>query len=72
MDYIIQNIKEQKLLEKFQDINKLHKNLSFTSEREKANSIAFSDMEVLNTKGVLTTKWYRKPTDTGLMMNFYS
>ena len=72
MDDIIQNIKEQKLLEKFQDINKLHKNLTFTSEREKDNKLAFSDMEVLHTKGVLTTKWYRKPTDTGLMMNYHS
>ena len=72
MDDIIQNIKEQELLEKLHNINHLHKNLTFTSEREKENSLAFVDMEVLNNKGVLTTKWYRKPTDTGLMMNFHS
>jgi len=57
MDDIIRNINKRKVLGKLQEINQLHKNLTFTSETEKENSLCFLDMEELHVKGVLTLKW---------------
>ena len=72
MDDIIQNMDKVKIQAKHREINQLHENLTFTSETEQENKISFLDMLVLNNEGKLSTKWYRKPTDTGLMMNFHS
>ena len=41
-------------------------------EREENGEIPFLDMKILNTKGKLSSTWYTKPSDTGLMMNYHA
>ena len=72
MDDIISSITKQKSDEKLEEINKLHKNLSFTKESEKNNQLVMLDLCVSNINGSLSSTWYTKPTDTGLVMNFHA
>ena len=54
-------------------VNNLHPSLNFTYELENEdNSIAFLDMLIQNKEGKLSSKWYRKPTDTGLTLNYHA
>ena len=53
-------------------INNLHSNLKFTIERPCDGAIPFLDMKIINENGNLSSTWYSKPTDTGLIMNFHS
>ena len=41
-------------------------------ENEVDHSIPFLDMKIYNNNGTLSSTWYTKPTDTGLIMNFHS
>ena len=54
------------------NINNLHSNLKFTIEKPCDRSIPFLDMKIINDNEHLTSKWYSKPTDTGLIMKFHS
>ena len=54
------------------NINSLHPNLKFTIEKPVDGAIPFLDMKVINDNGHLSSTWYSKPTDTGLIMNFHS
>ena len=53
-------------------INNIHPSLSFTVEEEKEGRLPFLDMVIVNQNGHLSSGWYRKPTDTGLTLNFHS
>ena len=68
-------------MKKINKINGLHPKLKFTLEVLKNNDekedevgrIAFLDMEIIQKwDGSLESEWYRKPTDTGIVMNWYS
>ena len=74
MDDILCVIHERDIAEKIDHINDLHPSLKFTIERENEvdHSIPFLDMKILNNNGSLSSTWYTKPTDTGLIMNFHS
>ena len=80
MDDILREIKEIRTKPKLQEINNLHKNLQFTSELEQQASpsdpgiLPFLSMSVIHDheSGVLTSTWYNKPTDTGLIMNYHA
>ena len=72
MDDIIQNMIRDRIDQKLEDINKLHPSLKFTIERESDGQIPFLDMKITNTQGKLSSTWYNKPTDTGLIMNFHA
>ena len=72
MDDIISSITKQKSDEKLEEINKLHKNLNFTKESEKNKQLVVLDMCISNINGSLSSTWYTKPTDTGLVMNFHA
>jgi len=50
----------------------LHPSLTFTSEMEQNGKIAFLDMEIIHTGLELSSTWYVKPTDTGLIMNYHA
>ena len=41
-------------------------------ERETNGSIAFLDMSIERSQNKLSSKWYTKPTDTGLTMNYHA
>ena len=72
MDDILQDIKREEIEGKLSEINNLHPALKFTIEREVDGAIPCLDMRIMNTHGRLTSTWYNKPTDTGLMMNYHA
>ena len=74
MDDILIEIKQPSVEQKLKEINKLHKNLQFTIERENNKSLPFLDMNIIHDHetGKLSSTWYNKPTDTGLIMNFHT
>ena len=72
MDDILQNMKRALIDEKLSEINNLHPSLKFTIERETNGAIPFLDMKIMNDAGTLSSTWYNKPTDTGLIMNFHA
>lgn len=72
MDDIIRSIKTSQIDHKMQEINSLHPSLKFTIERETNGELPFLDMLIQHCRGKLTSTWYTKPTDTGLIMNYHS
>ena len=72
MDDIICIIKRDGIDTKLCEINNIHPSLSFTVEVEKDGRLPFLDMVLVNNNGHLSSGWYRKPTDTGLTLNFHS
>ena len=73
MDDIIREIKSKEVDEKLHQINNIHPSLKFTIEKEVNKAIPFLDMKLLHPEnGSLSSTWYNKPTDTGLIMNYHS
>ena len=72
MDDIIRIIKQREIDQKLVEINNLHPSLKFTIEREENGSIPFLDMRIIHSNGQLSSTWYNKPTDTGLIMNYHA
>ena len=80
MDDIIREIVESKTSDKLMEINSLHPNLKFTMETEQREaeshhgSLPYWDMKVMHDRrnGMLSSTWYNKPTDTGLILNYHS
>jgi hypothetical protein len=52
--------------------NSISATTKFTVEREKGGSIPFLDVKVTRKNGKLTTEVDRKPTDTGLYLQYNS
>ena len=72
MDDIITICKKDEVDKKLTEINKLHSNLKFTREIENNGCLPFLDMLLHNDNRLLSSSWFRKPTDTGLTLNFHS
>jgi len=74
MDDILKEQKRGSGEEKLREINELHPNLKFTLECEKDQQLPVLDMKILHDHetGKLTSTWYNKPTDTGLIMNYHA
>ena len=72
MDDIVREIKTENIDQKLNEINSYHPALKFTIEKETDNSLPFLDMKILRKDCKLSSTWYSKPTDTGLIMNFHS
>ena len=74
MDDVLRNLKKEDCEAKLGEINNLHKNLKFTMERESQNELPVLDMKVIHNHetGELSSTWFRKSTDTGLVMNYYA
>ena len=72
MDDILREIKTDHIDEKLKEINEMHPSLKFTVERENNSAIPFLDMKIERKNGKLSSKWYSKPTDTGLTMNYHA
>ena len=53
-------------------LNSCHKNIKFTFEIEKDNTIPFLDILIKRKPGMIETTVYRKKTRTNLYMNWYS
>ena len=73
MDDVLREIDKDSIELKLREINNLHPSLKFTIERENKSSIPFLDMLITRSaENKLSSKWYTKPTDTGLTMNFHA
>ena len=72
MDDILREIKRSETDQKLAEINNLHPNLSFTIEREQNGTLPFLDMQLIHTGQRISSTWYCKPTDTGLILNFHA
>ena len=72
MDDIIREIKVQEIHAKLEAINRLHPMLKFTMEKEEDGKIPFLDMEIIHKDNHLSSTWYVKQTDTGLIMNYHA
>lgn len=60
-------------IQQFQDyLNSQHVNIKFTSDVEIDKRLSFLDVEVVNLRTHFQTSVYRKPTFTGLGLNFLS
>ena len=73
MDDILCSAKCDSVSTRLNYVNNLHPCLDFTYELENdKKSIAFLDMLIKNENGNLSSQWYRKPTDTGLTLNYHA
>ena len=72
MDDIICVADKEEIDNRLDAVNNVHPSLAFTVEVEKQGKLPFLDMVIYNTEGQLSSGWYRKPTDTGLTLNFHS
>ena len=74
MDDIVREMNTAQINNKFVEINKLDENLKFTMEREEDHSLVHLNMRIFHDKesGKLSSTWYNKPTDTGLIMNYHA
>ena len=60
-------------LEKFKNyLNSKHRNIRFTCEKEHSNSMPFLDVLITRTSNDFKTSVYRKPTFSGVYLNFNS
>ena len=53
-------------------LNETHSSISFTMELEENGKLPFLGMEIMRNSTRLDKKVYRKPTDTGLLLHYYS
>ena len=72
MDDILREIRRPEIDNKLADINNLHPNLSFTIEKENEGTLPFLDMKLKHEGIHLSSTWYSKPTDTGLILNYHA
>ena len=71
MDGIIRTILKNDIDRKLEEINSFHPSLIFTIEMEKNCESPFLDMKVIRHSHKLSSTWYQKPKDTGLVMNLH-
>ena len=71
MDDILREITRSWVEQKLEEINNIHKNLEFTLKTEVDHNLSFLDMQLIHDHetGKLSSTWYFKPTDSGLIMN---
>ena len=72
MDDIVREVRTEDIDSKLDEINSYHPSLKFTLEKETDNSLPFLDMQIIRKNCKLTSTWYTKPTDTGLIMNYHA
>ena len=72
IDDILRTIKESLIENKLSEINLLHPNLKFTLEVEQNGKLPFLDICIEHHENTLSSTWYCKPTDTGLILNFHA
>ena len=73
VDDIICTTKANNTSIKLAELNSMHPNLKFTVETEHNRQIPFLDLLISRDEhNRLHSNWYRKCTDTGLLMNYHS
>ena len=72
MDDILRTINENLIENKLSESNSLHPNLKFTLEVEKNGELPFLDICIEHHQSMLSSTWYCKSTDIGLILNFHA
>ena len=72
VDNILRTIKKSEIPDVLAIVNNIHPNMKFTMEEEEDGRIVFLCMLVHRQNGKCDTKWYLKPTNTGLCLSFYA
>ena len=72
MDDVIRTIQRNRIEQKLIEINQIHPNLRFTMESEEEGRLSFLDLLLIRMGCFISSTWYCKPTDTGLVMNFHA
>ena len=72
MDDIIREVVNRQKQSKLAEINQLDPHLQFTCEEEKDCKLPMLDMLLMRNSCKISSTWYNKPTDTGLVMNYHA
>ena len=72
MNVIVRTMKVDLNENKLIEINLLYSKLKFTLEVEQNKRLSFLDMCIEHNNNSLSSTWYCKPTDTGLLLNFHA
>ena len=72
MNVIVRTMKVDLNENKLIEINLLYSKLKFTLEVEQNERLSFLDMCIEHNNNSLSSTWYCKPTDTGLLLNFHA
>ena len=72
MNVIVRTMKVDLNENKLIEINLLYSKLKFTLEVEQNDRLSFLDMCIEHNNNSLSSTWYCKPTDTGLLLNFHA
>ena len=72
MDDILRTTKESLIENKLSEINLLHPNLKYTLEVEQNGKLPFLDICIEHHENAVSSTWYCKPTDTGMILNFHA
>ena len=70
VDDILRSVQTDSIGSILDRVNTLHHNLENTIERLRDNGIPCLDMLVKCQDACVSTSWYQKPTDTGLILSF--
>ena len=68
MDDIIREIKKDDIDDKLVQSNNLHPNLAFTIEKKVKSKLPFLDMLIIHKGEKVSSTWFTKATDTGLIL----
>ena len=72
VDDILLSLTPEKLDDVIKVANHLHSNLKFTSEVENESGLSFLDLKLKRQNCKLNVSWYKKATDTNVILNYYS
>ena len=75
MDDILTIVKRSGINRRYDAVNEWHSSLKFTFEVEDPDGkLPFLDMMLINDKDkdFITSTWYRKPSNSGLTLNYYA
>ena len=74
MDDNLRKIKRSRVEQKLEELDNIHKNLQFILEMEVDHNLSFLDMRLIyeHETDKLSSTWYFKPSDTGLIMNYHA
>ena len=72
MNVIVRTMKVDLNENKLIEINLLYSKLKFTLEVEQNERLSFLDMCIEHNNNSMSSTWYCKPTDTGLLLNFHA
>ena len=73
VDDILMTVNPSRLDDVVTNCKKMHKNLKYTSEIETDCDISFLDLRVVRQGDLsLSVSWYKKITDTNVILNDYS